>query len=103
MHKITSRKLTEDDFTKDTFEYSITGINNLIEEYSENKSPEVFNQIVSNLPSGYMKWMGISTNYLQLKTIYNQRRHHKLTEWQEFCDFIETLPMGNLITGKSND
>ena len=33
------------------------------------------------------------TNYQQLKTIYKQRRNHRLTEWQEFCDWIETLPM----------
>jgi len=42
----------------------------------------VFQNIIANLPSGYLKWMGVSTNYLQLKTIYKQRRHHKLEEWQ---------------------
>jgi hypothetical protein len=41
---------------------------------------------------GYEMWMGISTNYLQLKTIYKQRRKHKLEEWKYFCDWIETLP-----------
>jgi hypothetical protein len=39
--------------------------------------------------------MGISTNYQSLKTIYFQRcKHkHKLNEWAEFGEFIETLPM----------
>jgi hypothetical protein len=50
---------------------------------------------------GYELWMGISTNYLQLKTIYFQRRNHKLDEWKYFCKWIEKLPMfNNLILKK---
>lgn len=102
MHKITSRELTKDDFTEDTLEYNIEDINRMIKNYntsSDNKDMW-FNSIISNLPSGYLKWMGISTNYLQLKTIYSQRKTHKLIEWREFCKWIETLPMSELITGK---
>jgi hypothetical protein len=47
---------------------------------------------------GFELWMGISTNYLQLKTIYNQRKHHKLEDWKIFCNWIESLPMNELIT-----
>jgi len=106
MHKITSRELTRNDFTENTLDQSIELINNLINEYKypgigEGTQKILFKRIISNLPSGYLKWMGISTNYLQLKTIYSQRRHHKLSEWQEFCNWIETLPMSNLITGKN--
>ena len=105
MHKITSRILTKDDFTENTFWLSIVHINDLINRYNSNTEINsdkklIFNQIISSLPSGYLKWMGISTNYLQLKTIYYQRRHHKLQEWQDFCKFLETLPMSELITGK---
>ena len=100
MHKLTSRKLTVDDFTQSVDRTIIDVINNLIEEYNYAPTQAVFNQIISNLPSGYLKWMGISTNYLQLKTIYSQRRTHKLNEWQEFCDWIETLPMSELIINK---
>ena len=53
---------------------------------------ELFSAILANLPSGFMLWMAISTNYLQLKTIYNQRKDHKLPEWQYFCDWIVKLP-----------
>lgn len=105
MHRITSRELTSDDFTNETSEYSIEQINNLIENYKLAESNELkdryFNRIISNLPSGYLKWMGISTNYLQLKTIYSQRKTHKLGEWQEFCKWIKALPMSELITGKN--
>jgi hypothetical protein len=42
----------------------------------------------------------ITTNYLQLKTIYAQRHNHKLEEWRDFCRFIESLPFaGELIAG----
>lgn len=95
MHKLTSRKLTPSDFTKETNPRHIEFVNELI----FNIKP--LSQIISNLPSGYLKWMGISTNYLQLKTIYSQRRTHKLNEWQEFCNWIETLPMSELIISKN--
>lgn len=61
---------------------------------------EYFLRIVAACPQGLMKTMRISTNYLQLKTIYKQRRHHKLPEWQMFCDWIESLPCADLITGE---
>ena len=54
---------------------------------------EVFMRIVSNCPMGLEKWMGISTNYMQLKTIINQREKHKLKEdYGVLCDFIKSLP-----------
>ena len=93
MHKITGRLLRKEDFTKHTCETFISVINDLIEMYKENPSEDLFCEIISNLPSGYLKWMRISTNYLQLKTIYNQRKNHKLIEWKEFCEWIKTLPM----------
>ena len=102
MHKITSRELTVEDFTPEVHEDNIENINKCIRAYNELMFKEEqsiwFSRIIANLPSGYMKWMGISTNYLQLKTIYNQRKNHKLREWGEFCSWIETLPLAHLIT-----
>lgn len=70
-------------------------IRNLIEQYKietdKDKKKELFDKIINNTPQGLMKTMRCSTNYLQLKTIYQQRRHHKLDEWQMFCDWIEQL------------
>ncbi|MGO2119065.1 MAG: hypothetical protein ACTH29_09145 [Fusobacterium sp.] len=55
---------------------------------------EVFMKIISNAPLGLEQTMRVTTNYLQLKSIYNQRRHHKLKEdWGSFCDWCLTLPM----------
>ncbi|MGL5767264.1 MAG: hypothetical protein ACRCX8_16655 [Sarcina sp.] len=54
---------------------------------------EVYMKIISNTPQGLMKTMRVTTNYLQLKTIYEQRKHHKLKEdWGYFCDWVKTLP-----------
>ncbi len=104
MHRITSRELTKEDFTIHTWIGAIDHCNSLIKFYNNTDSKEqknlTFKELISVLPSGYLKWMGISTNYLQLKTIHNQRKHHKLQEWKDFCKWIETLPMSELITGK---
>lgn len=61
-------------------------------EDEENRN-DLMTQILNNLPMGFLLWMTISTNYLQLKTIYHQRRNHRLKEdWGVFCDWVETLP-----------
>lgn len=97
MHRITSRTLTKEDFTEYTSGELISHVNALINSYNNSRNEVtksvLFKKIISDLPSGYLKWMRISTNYLQLKTIYNQRKNHKLIEWKEFCEWIKTLPM----------
>ena len=49
-------------------------------------------EILYSNPSGMYLTARMTTNYQQLKTIYQQRRFHRLPEWQDFCDWIETLP-----------
>lgn len=50
-------------------------------------------QIISNCPQGLELFMRVSTNYLQLKTLYRQRKNHKLKDdWGAICRFIEQLP-----------
>lgn len=61
--------------------------------------------IVASLPCGFVLGATITTNFRQLKTIFLQRKNHKLKEWHEFCDWIRSLPHSYLITGEvqSND
>ena len=54
---------------------------------------ELYLEILYNVPSGFQITAGMTTNYQQLKTIYQQRRHHKLPDWQIFCDWCESLPL----------
>lgn len=48
---------------------------------------------LSNCPQGIELFMRVSTNYLQLKTLYHQRKNHRLKEdWGAVCKMIEELP-----------
>lgn len=51
---------------------------------------------VSMLPSGLRYGARISTNYLQLRIMYNQRKDHRLVEWKQFCEFCKTLPKAEM-------
>ena len=54
---------------------------------------EAFIKLVSNCPQGIELFMRVSTNYMQLRTIYAQRKNHKLKEdWGAVCRMIESLP-----------
>ena len=59
---------------------------------SPNKK-ELFNMIIANTPSGLMLTARMTPNYLQLKSIINQRSNHKMQEWRYLCDWFKTLPM----------
>ena len=53
---------------------------------------EKYLEILYSNPCGFQLTARMSTNYEQLKTIYWQRKNHRLPEWREFCEWIETLP-----------
>ena len=43
---------------------------------------EIFMKVVSNAPLGFEQTMRVTSNYLQLKTIFLQRKYHKLkVDW----------------------
>jgi hypothetical protein len=65
----------------------------LVKEYNENKTEENYLKVLYNIPSGFQLTARMTTNYRQLKTIYHQRRTHRLPEWRRFCKWIEALPM----------
>ena len=50
-------------------------------------------EILYSNPCGFKLTAKMTTNYRQLKTIYSQRKNHRLPEWRAFCRWIETLPM----------
>lgn len=61
-------------------------------EYNQ-EIKDAYLEILYSNPCGFKLTAGMTTNYRQLKTIYNQRKTHRLPEWREFCEWIETLPM----------
>lgn len=68
-----------------------------IQDYTEGKID--FDTMMCNVPMGLHLTARMTTNYLQLKTMYAQRQHHKSREWQRFCKCVTKLPMSYLITG----
>ena len=54
-------------------------------------------EILYSNPAGFRITARMTTNYRQLKTIYAQRKAHRLPEWRAFCDWVETLPNASFI------
>lgn len=67
-------------------------VNEKKDRYLKNKCIESYLELLYNIPSGFELTAGITTNYQQLKTIYFQRKNHRLPEWRKFCSWIESLP-----------
>lgn len=76
--------------------------NTLSETMTKEQLKDMYLEILYSNPAGFQLTAGITTNYRQLKTIYAQRKDHRLPEWREFCKWIETLPHSEFITGKTN-
>lgn len=60
--------------------------------------------LIQILPNAYMQTRTVTMSYANLRNIYFQRQHHKLKEWHQFCDWINTLPYSKeLITLEANN
>ncbi len=66
-------------------------------------SNQKYLEILYSNPAGFKLTARMTTNYRQLKTIYFQRRTHRLPEWRAFCEWIETLPYADFITKINTD
>ena len=71
-------------------------------KYLVAKDKKYWWQLIQLLPSSYNQRRTVMLNYEVLANIYKSRRNHKLDEWHTFCDWIESLPYSELITGKEN-
>lgn len=67
------------------------------------KLKEMYLKILYSNPCGFRLTARMTTNYRQLKTIYSQRKYHRLPEWREFCSWVETLPYAELIIGNKEE
>lgn len=79
---------------------TIIECNRLKAAFQEDPTPENYLKLLYNIPSGMELTARMTTNYRQLKTIYRQRKDHRLPEWREFCRWLETLPHSEWITRK---
>lgn len=117
MHKIQAQEFTLDDFscehldirTKALLEEIIKALNDYRELYIE-YNPDDFEikgcpskkdiwwQMIQLLPTSYNQKRTVMLNYAVLRNIYYARAGHKLDEWQQFREWIESLPYSELIT-----
>lgn len=107
MHKGTSKIFEKGQFswhgldeTDPTYvEFVLKKMNELRDKYLETKNTIVFQQLRDICPQGLNIRFTYMCNYEVLANIYKSRKDHKLTEWNDFCAWIEKLPYSELITG----
>lgn len=84
----------------DVLRCTIEMLNAYRESYLETKDKQDWWQMIQLLPSSYNQKRTVMLNYEVLANMYKSRRNHKLDEWHTFCDWIESLPYSELITGE---
>ena len=107
MHRISKIGENRDNFDSHVDSRTLSILNEKIAEYNRLSSlattddlnvtqkrdellKEAYLDILMNVPAGLKLTARISTNYRQLKTIYYQRKNHRLPEWRKFCNWMET-------------
>ena len=66
--------------------------------YKDSPTEENWLKFLMSCPVGLKLTARMTTNYRQLKTMYAQRKNHRLPHWKEFCGWLESLPLSGLIT-----
>lgn len=105
----TMHRITQFDLDKAYIEYvdpriveimkeKVAEYNQLITDGDTDSAKIRYLEILYSNPCGFKLTARMTTNYRQLKTIYKQRKNHRLPEWHTFCEWIESLPYSELIT-----
>lgn len=111
MHKIHIKEFVPDDFSHEgidevggevleQFKRTLNTLEWLRVKFNETNEKKYWRAIIELLPMGFNIKATVMLNYEVLKNMYHARLHHKLDEWRDFCEWIETLPYSELITGK---
>ena len=116
MHKIHAKEFTMDDFSNDNLilwdvdnnvhipmgclQDTINVLNACREKYLETKDKMYWWQMIQLLPTSYNQKRTVMLNYEVLANMYKSRKHHKLDEWRNFCEWVKQLPYSELIIGR---
>ena len=93
MHRISKFDLNEA-FNEYTDKVIIERLKELQQQYLETKDKEDYLKLLYSTPSGLLMTGRVTTNYLQLMTMWEQRHNHRLPEWRCFCkELEEKLPL----------
>ena len=107
MHKITQFNLDEayidyvDNRVVEIMKEKVAEYN-AIEDKASEHAKEKYLEVLYTNPCGMQLTARMTTNYQQLKTMYYQRRTHRLPEWKAFCKWIESLPHAEFIINERN-
>lgn len=72
----------------------IERLKELQEVYLLTKDKEDYLKLLYSTPAGLEMTGRVTTNYLQLMNIWQQRHNHRLPEWRAFCDeLLVKLPL----------
>ena len=99
MHRIARFDLDQS-FIEYTDPRMVAVLKELVCEYNADPTQENYLRVLYSVPSGMQLTARVTTNYLQLKTIFRQRHDHRLPEWRIFCEWLKTLPYSEMITGE---
>lgn len=105
MHKLCNRPLIKHDFSFEDMhdnEYIVNAVidnlNARIKDYQLTKNKNLWRTIIQLLPCAYNQGRTITCNYEVILNMYQQRKHHKLKEWIDFCQYMKNnLPYFDLI------
>ena len=81
-----------DEYVEDMWDSIIDYCETLRKRYLETKDKRYWKELVRILPEGWLQTRTWTANYAVLRNMYHQRKNHKLTEWHDFCQWIEFLP-----------
>lgn len=91
MHRIAKFDLNNQ-YTNYVDDRIIKIMNELKDKYNKTNDPDDYLKLLYSNPCGFKLTAAMTTNYRQLKTIYYQRKNHRLPEWREFCKQLEEFP-----------
>ena len=106
MHKLASTPITLDCFETDDYQDHLSALNErtlstfigeelipyleaLRQKYLETKDKRYWKELIRWLPNGWLQTRTVTMNYENLRSMYHQRENHKLSEWHQFCKWIE--------------
>ena len=93
MHRISKFDLDEA-FNEYTDPVIISRLEELQEMYNLTKDKEDYLKLLYSTPAGLEMTGRVTTNYLQLMNMWQQRHNHRLLEWRQFADeLVEKLPL----------
>ena len=114
MHKLSTTPITMDCFEIDDYnedlelekehdytmfdftESLIEDLEQLRQSYLLTKDKRYWKELIRWLPESCLQTRTVTMNYENARSMYFQRRSHKLTEWSEsFITWIDTLPYAN--------